>query len=514
MPGLGQKAAGAMFWNFAGKLYFMLGKYAESVILIRLLGAEEYGAMGAALSVEAMAVMFVSLGMNNTILKFLPQVREQGAAERPFLRRVILWRFLLSVAAAAIIALLAPFFAERFIHDRARTGLFYAVALLVVGTGLQNLISRILVSRYRQKALNLIQSIVLTVYLALSVCAILLGFGVTGVLFANAVTALGGAILVWIKSGGANEAPAGPDAGAGPSFARMARFSITFFFYDLLNFVLEKPLDVMLLGLLQPDLKQVAYYVLAYNFATFSMSIFTKVFAEGFTLSLAADVYAAGDWPRLHKIYGALMEYMYLFIIPVVAGGLVIGDDLIRVMYGREGEGAVGPAIFFLVVTAFGKYQGITANFLGAMDRERALIVSRAIFAALNAGLNVLLIPLYGAWGAIIGTSIATFAGLAYEAVLLHRAMKPVFPVRFMIRVGAASALMGACVFAAVRFLPDSALVRVAVGLPLGGAVYLAGLMALKPISPHLLDVIQQTKAPGARFAVRLLMPRERENSP
>jgi O-antigen/teichoic acid export membrane protein len=263
-----------------------------------------------------------------------------------------------------------------------------------------------------------------------------------------------------------------------------------------------------MISLLCTDLKQVAYYLLGYNFAINSLSIFTKVFAEGFTLSMVADVHAAGDTARLHKIFDAIFEYIYLFAVPIAVGGLLLGGPIIRVMYGPEGLGAVGPAVFFLVVMALGKYQGLTANFLGAMDKETALIVSRAIFAALNLGMNLMLIPKYGAWGAVIGTSTATITGLVYETYLLHVTLHPKYPVKFIGKVLLSSLVMAAGIFVLCRFLPDSDKLRVAVALPAGGVIYVAALLATRPISPQLVELVGRMNAPGAKLFSKMLMPK------
>ncbi len=506
---LGQKAAGAMFWNFVGKFYFMAAKYAESIILLRMLGAEEYGAFGTVLGVHAMAVMFASLGLGNTVLKFLPQVRECGGDERGFFLKIMWMRLSLASIAAAALMIFAPMFAKHFLHDETRTAVFYAAGLLVFGAAAQNIFARVLVSHYKQKTLNLIQGIVETAYLLCAIVAIAFDAGVMVVVFLYAASMIVGAVVMWQKSRSGLKRAENPEA-KGPALKRIASFAANFFLYDLLNFVLERPLDVLMIGFFHPDLKQVAYYILAYNFSFFSVGIFTKVFAEGFTLSMVSELFAARDYPRLRKAYGAIVEYMYLFIIPVAVGGLVIGDDLIRVMYGEQGYGAVGPAIFFLVIMALGKYQGVTANFLGGMDQERALIVSRSIFAVANIALNLILIPSHGAWGAVIATSIATIAGLVYESILLHKALSPSYPVAFFVRVLGASAIMGGVVYVLCRVLPDSDLIRTFVGLPVGVIVYILALIALKPINPELLEILGRTKAPGAAKIAALMTPKNR----
>ncbi len=509
---LGRRAAGAMAWNFAGKLYFMLAKYVESIILLRMLGALENGALIGALNIQATLVMFISLGIGNTLLRFLPQIREEGLNERAFLRRMMAFRLAVSLAAGALLVVFARAIAASYLHDASRVGLVYASAVMLVTTSVQNLQTRILVARYRQKQINVIQSAVVTVYLAIAVLGLVAGGGVTLVISANAAATLLGCAWMWwdekrTRPAEAASATTGARARAF-SIRRVVAFSFTFYLYDLLNIVLEKQLDIWMLGFLHPDLRQVTYYGLAYNFAFFAYGVFSKVFTEGFTLSLVSDVYATGDMAKLRRVFGAIFEYMYLFAIPVAVGGLLLGDDLLRLMYGAEGLGIIGPAMLFLPVMAIGKYSGIAANFLGAMDRERALITSRAIFGAANAAVNVVLIPRYGAWGATIGTAAATLAGFVYEAVLLHRALRPTYPWKFVAKISLASAVMGLAVAGVCRYVPPADAWRLAVGLPVGVCVFGAMLVVLRPIDPAILEIVGKTRIPGAAFAARWLTPR------
>ncbi|MCC6156839.1 MAG: polysaccharide biosynthesis protein [Deltaproteobacteria bacterium] len=511
---LGQRAAGAMAWNFAGKLYFMLAKYVESIILLRMLGALENGALIGALNIQATLVMFISLGIGNTLLRFLPQIREEGLGERAFLRRLMAFRLAVSLGAGALLVVFARAIAASYLHDESRVGLVYASAVMLVTTSVQNLQTRILVARYRQKQINVIQSAVVTVYLAVAIVGLVAGGGVTLVISANAVATLLGCAWMWWDERKTRpvEQPSAPPTGARTrafSIRRLVAFSFTFYLYDLLNIVLEKQLDIWMLGFLHPDLRQVTYYALAYNFAFFAYGVFSKVFTEGFTLSLVADVYATGDMAKLRRVFGAIFEYMYLFAIPVAVGGLLLGDDLLRLMYGDEGLGIIGPAMLFLPVMAIGKYSGIAANFLGAMDRERALITSRAIFGAANAAVNVMLIPRYGAWGAAIGTAAATLAGFTYEAVLLHRALRPTYPWKFVAKISLASAVMGLAVAGVCRYVPPADAWRLAVGLPVGVCVFGAMLVVLRPIDPAILEIVGKTRIPGAAFAARWMTPRK-----
>lgn len=199
-------------------------------------------------------------------------------------------------------------------------------------------------------------------------------------------------------------------------------------------------------------------------------------------------------------LYLFLHDYRQTFIVAVVMPGSVVATFALM--------NFAGFTLNIISLMAIGKYSGIAANFLGAMDRERALITSRAIFGAANAVVNVVLIPRYGAWGATIGTAAATLAGFAYEAVLLHRALRPTYPWKFVAKISLASAVMGLAVAGVCRYVPPADAWRLAVGLPVGVCVFGAMLVVLRPIDPAILEIVGKTRIPGAAFAARWLTPR------
>jgi len=351
LPRLGERAAGAMFWNLLGKIAFMVVKYAESIVLVRLLGGDEYGALSGLININGMVVMLSALGLESTLLRYLPEAITRGGpqAERRLVARSLVTRLVLSLLAALALWLLAEPFARGILHDVARAGLVRITAVMVIGLGMQNLLARVLTARYEQKFINLTQVVSTAVYLLVAAAAVLAGAGVRGVLICMVVMYFALAVLyLWRLR---REHPLADEArhdAAPTTWRRMIEFSSVIYIYSLLHFVLEKGMDVLLIGRLRTELVQVTWYVLAYNFAYYAVSFFSMAFAEGFTLAMVGEVAAKGDTEKLRRIFAVFVEYLYVFIVPIMVGGLLLGGDLLRLMYGTIGEGAVVPMLVLL----------------------------------------------------------------------------------------------------------------------------------------------------------------------
>jgi len=121
----------------------------------------------------------------------------------------------------------------------------------------------------------------------------------------------------------------------------------------------------------------------------------------------------------LHAIESALpraVTFSLLLAIPIVTGGILLGERLLYFFYGADfaaGTPAIGVLLIMQVVYVFVTLQ-ITC--LNAMDRPKHSFAATSLAAAMNIGLNVILIPLLG----ILGAALATFISFILTAILSY----------------------------------------------------------------------------------------------
>jgi len=121
----------------------------------------------------------------------------------------------------------------------------------------------------------------------------------------------------------------------------------------------------------------------------------------------------------LHAIESALpkaVTFSLLLAVPIVTGGILLGERLLYFLYGADfiaGTAALGVLLIMQVVYVFVTLQ-ITC--LNAMDRPKHSFAATSLAAAINIGLNVILIPLLG----ILGAALATFISFILTAILSY----------------------------------------------------------------------------------------------
>jgi len=154
------------------------------------------------------------------------------------------------------------------------------------------------------------------------------------------------------------------------------------------------------------------------------------------------------------------------------------------------------------------KMGGVTANYLQALNRERVLVKARVIFGVVNFVLDVLLIPWLGALGAAIATSLATNGGVAYEWVVMHRELRPKYPWMFLVKVLAASLVMGGAIWWLGAYIAWRPLLRLPFLIFFGGAVFAAALVVLRPFRKEHIELLETLPLPFKNLWLRWLAPR------
>jgi O-antigen/teichoic acid export membrane protein len=291
--------------------------------------------------------------------------------------------------------------------------------------------------------------------------------------------------------------------------ARWVRFSGVAYALSLIGFALGRELDILLLALLGIADEAVARYAVCFSFVAMVLALPLVPISGGFDVPLIASLYGQGAWDELRRLFRAFFEYVYLFMLPLVGGGLLLGPSLVGRIYGMiYGQSTEVLFLLFILLGAT-KLLGITGPFLMAMDREGLQLRLRLIMSVVNIGAALVAIPWLGIAGAALATGASMLGLMVWEGVAVQRFLRPRYPWGFLGRVAIATAVMMATVWGCQRAMtPDSGFPALFGLVVLGGIVYLAMLLWLRPISHEHLDVLVGIRIPGfARLAHRVARP-------
>lgn len=194
-------------------------------------------------------------------------------------------------------------------------------------------------------------------------------------------------------------------------------------------------LDVVMLGFLKTDI-DVGYYNAAIKIKTILLSLVT---------SLANVLLPRMSYYAKHKMHKEFFSMMLktlnltaLMAIPLSMYFVLFGKESILLL---AGNGYLGAVLAMQIITIAVIPNGLTGvlgvQVLTALEKEKYVLYSVVIGAIVDFGLNLIMIPKYGAAGAAGATMIAEFMVLLVQVIcardLLHDIKGNLRFIRYMI---------------------------------------------------------------------------------
>ncbi|MFA5030413.1 MAG: flippase [Patescibacteria group bacterium] len=238
-------------------------------------------------------------------------------------------------------------------------------------------------------------------------------------------------------------------------------------------------LDTIFLSVFR-SLEEVGLYGAAYKILEILVT-FPNMFI-GLVMPVLSAV-AFTNWDRFRVVFQRAFDVLMMGAIPLLIGGLILAEPLIVFVGGNE-YAAAAPFFRILIVAVlflfFGSLSGYTVT---AINEQRRMVWAYLSVAILGIVLYLILIPLYGAYGAAIGTVVTEGSIMLAGFVMIWKRARVLPSFRLFGKVLACSLVMGG-----VLYFSQS--LHVIISAVLGAAVYIGCMFASKAIDVSMLKTI------------------------
>jgi O-antigen/teichoic acid export membrane protein len=237
----------------------------------------------------------------------------------------------------------------------------------------------------------------------------------------------------------------------------------------ILQIVIWDRSDIVFLKLLQPDIRQLAFFSVCFSVADRLMRM-PQTFANALSATQMAEY--GRDKDRLFRMTSKASTYVLLGAFPILIGLACIGGPFVRVMYGPQYLSAI-PVFIVVALLSIPRAILTPAQTLLYSAEDLGFVLKwGCAAAAMNVLLDLAWIPSHGALGAAWANGIAqTFAALTIWGRVLVR-----YPVRIdmpvLLRLSAATLAMAIVVLGLVA-TPFDPLIKLSVAVPAGAIVFL-----------------------------------------
>ena len=229
----------------------------------------------------------------------------------------------------------------------------------------------------------------------------------------------------------------------------------------------------------------IGYYLGNADVGVYFIALQLAALASFTTLALRSTLWPkVSRWGKIDEIglveesLSRAFSYSLILAVPVLAGGILLGDKLLYFFYGAKFAQGYTTLVILLVVQIVNIFQFFFTTYLGALGCQKDAFKATVVTAAANIVLNLILIPVMG----IEGAAIATLVSMVLNAVLARRALSQIMTIRVeygsLVNILIASGLMSLLVRGYRMFVPLSNVWLTLVPVVLGGVVY--GILILK----------------------------------
>lgn len=432
----------------------MAANAALLVVLARyLLSPDEYGLLYLTISIVGVARLFSDLGLSRATARYLNEYKQSDPSQLGHVLRV---GFVYRIALVALIALalalggglIADYIGQPSLRPYMAVGALYlgAISFQSFFSVLFQGFSRVSLSAYVSITNSLCRAV-------LAIGLVLLGFGGVGALLGYVIAAalaVGVGIVLLVRLYDGYESAPRREEGLR---RRILEYSIPLTMSKSAN-TIDKRLDTILVGTLAGP-AAAGFYTVGKQ-----VSAFLDVPARslGFTVSPAYGEEKANDeLERAARMYEASLRYVLLLYVPAAVGLLLVADPAIVLVFSEDYAAATLVVQVMSLYVVFQAINLVTTQGLDYLGRARERAMAKGVTAVANVGLNVLLIPVYGAAGAAMAT-VLTFGFYVFANVYTMYQELPIRAGKLLRTAGTVvgvSVGMGAGVWVAIPYVSD-----------------------------------------------------------
>ncbi len=416
---------------FGGNIIGKVFGFVLNIMLGRVLGPGGFGLYALGMSVMGIAQSVSSLGLSRGVVRFC--ATDRGEGEKAGVKGTILAALgisaISSIVVSTILFVFAGVIAQRLFNESELTLVIKILAIAIPFYVLMGITTSFAIAfrriAYQQQVQNLFRPLI---NLILVSAAFLLGFrlsgAVYGVLASGALSACLGFYLLWKLF---------PEilSAIKPTYKtrRLLHFSLQVllsgFSYLLLNYT-----DRLMLGYFGKA-RDVGVYAAAGNMAMLLTIILTALLP--IASPITADLYNKGNLKAMSSMFRTVTRWAFAMTLPIFLIFFFSSKGIMSV-YGPEfASGAV-----VLMILSVGQLVNVGTGPVGMLfemtGKQRITLFLGLILVILNFLLNLWLIPLFGATGAALATTISVTAIFTILLSLVYRMYKIRVYDRYFIR--------------------------------------------------------------------------------
>jgi len=387
--------------NFIGKIFQLIFSFITGILLARVLGPGLLGQYNIGNTVANFTANFTKLGFDQGFVRFIPRYKANN--EEGKIKYLLILSFLvsaiLSILIGSIFYFYSDFLALMLFNDIKMSGILKITSVLIFVFTYYRLSSSVLKGIKRVDFFTIISSIVVPATFLLSLL-ILQKSDVYTVILVRMISFLIGIILIMffvLKKEKFINAKI-----KAINIKEYFNFSSPLLFIGLLYFLISH-IDILMIGYFLES-SDVGIYSVSVKVAT--ITVFVLVSINNIFSPIISELISKGQIMNLEKLFKSTTKINLIFSFNFLLFIILFNEEILLIF----GEGYIAGS-YSLIILTFGHFinssVGSTGMILTMSGNQKYEVYNSISICIINIVLNILLIPLYGIYGAAIATSIS-----------------------------------------------------------------------------------------------------------
>jgi O-antigen/teichoic acid export membrane protein len=195
-----------------------------------------------------------------------------------------------------------------------------------------------------------------------------------------------------------------------------------------------------------------------------------------------SDWNANDNIERIESLLEQALIPSLLFAIPALAGGVLVGADMLSIIYGNEFRAGYIVLVIFLTEKIFRSVHLTLSPTLFAIDKPQFGYRGSIISIVANCILNLVLVPLLGISGAAIATTLSSIIGAGVNVIYLSKFVSIKIPMKSLQWMIGSSTIMIIAIVVIKIFWVIDGLIKLGLVVFIGVAVYSFCILGYTPI--------------------------------
>lgn len=480
-----------------------------NILLVHKASVNDYAVYTVASTAFNTIAYVVAFGMEDATTTFVPRlISEHGqAAAASLIRRLLLIRLLVLAVSLIVLLFSLPLLASLFVliptplSANIASGLrnpelqmhIAPIAFWVLANGLFSLLNAVYAAIMRIKIVFIVGGLGQLALIGFSFILLSLGWGITSILWLQAIVTLLGAIAfaLWLtpllfSRGATYKQPLGP----------IFQLGFSAWFTNLISNALLKQISVLLL-LSFATQASLSYFNASFQLTDGANLLLVSGFG-GVGVAALAAAFVGANYGRLSRIWQTLIKIETLLSAPGLMFCLFNAHNIVVAIYGTAYEPAGNFFAIFLAFNLVVRLLGMTIHqsTLYVLGRARVVVIAQWIGLILVLGLGILLVPLWGVAGALVADGVSRLAANGLMLVFAHKDLPEKYPLGYTLRVVLATALAGV----PFLFFHPSSKLMLAVSAVVFIVLSVILLTFIRPLSQKDLDMISEVRPGVVRY--------------